>query len=306
MKSLSFLFFTVFFLASISFSQTYKIQEGFENNDSTSLPTGWAKWNTASFRIGTDTNWTVRDTGVGLPGLASATSKAHTGLKSCGVSWLSGTDTAGGYHIAAAWLVTKKVHVQTGDQLKFWASGGSPSYGDSIQVWVNIDSIPPMYLGDKLATIVWPHGSQYGVFTQYVYSLNAYNGLDIWIGFDYCTDQTVSTNGFFVFLDDVEVVNPIGIKKIESNIPKTFNLYQNYPNPFNPTTTFQFDLPRKEFVNIVLYNTLGQQLKTLLNEQKDAGSYKVDFDGSDLASGTYFYKITAGDFVKTNRMVLVK
>jgi len=96
------------------------------------------------------------------------------------------------------------------------------------------------------------------------------------------------------------------LKKIGSNLPVTYNLYQNYPNPFNPTTTFQFDLPRKEFVNIELFDVLGQKVKTLLNEQKDAGSYKIDFNGSNLSSGTYFYKITAGDFVKTNRMVLVK
>ena len=240
-----------------------------------------------------------------VPGLSAALSVAHTGSKSCGVSWYAGIDTSNGYHVAAAWLVTKKIHVNTGDTLSFWASGGSTNFGDSMQVWIGLDSIPP-FTSLQLATIVWPMGSTYGLFTHYSYNLSGYNGLDIWIGFDYCTDMNVATNGFFVYLDDVMVKNPNGIHQINSNIPKTYQLYQNYPNPFNPTTTFKFDLPRRGMVNIVIFNTLGQEVKTLLNEVKDAGSYQYDFDATGLASGTYFYKITTGDFVKTNKMVLVK
>lgn len=305
MKKIYFLIVLLLLLTSISYTQTYKIQEGFETSDSLNLPSGWTKWNTGGFPINPLWNWTVRDTGVSLPGLASATSKAHSGKKSCGVSWYAGVDTNNGFHVAAAWLVTKKVHVNIGDSLRFWGSGGSTNYGDSMQIWVNFDSIPP-FLISQLATIVWPRGSTYGLFHYYSYSLNQYAGVDVYIGFDYCTDMNISTNGFFVFLDDVDVFNPIGIQKISSNVPRIFDMGQNYPNPFNPTTTFQFDLPRKEFVNIVLYNMLGQQLRTLVNEEKDAGSYKVDFNASDLASGTYLYRITAGDFVKTNKMVLLK
>jgi hypothetical protein len=83
-------------------------------------------------------------------------------------------------------------------------------------------------------------------------------------------------------------------------------LYQNYPNPFNPVTNIKFDLPKDEFVKIILYDILGREAAPVINEFKKAGTYEVKFDGSNLSSGTYFYRIEAGDFVDTKKMILVK
>jgi len=81
---------------------------------------------------------------------------------------------------------------------------------------------------------------------------------------------------------------------------------QNYPNPFNPSTTIRYELPRTSRVTLTVYDVLGQQVSVLVNERKDAGVHEVSFDGSNLASGVYFYRIQAGDFVQTHRLLLLK
>ena len=89
-------------------------------------------------------------------------------------------------------------------------------------------------------------------------------------------------------------------------IPKQFEFYQNYPNPFNPSTKIKFALPTDEFVNLTIYNVLGKTIAVIVNEQIQAGSYEVIFDASDLSSGMYFYKLTAGKYVNIKKMLLVK
>ena len=96
---------------------------------------------------------------------------------------------------------------------------------------------------------------------------------------------------------------PMGI---ENDMPSSFALNQNYPNPFNPTTNIQYDIPNDVFVSIKVYDMLGREIAELVNEVKNAGRYIVGFIGSNLASGIYYYKIKAGNFEQTRRMVLVK
>jgi len=77
-----------------------------------------------------------------------------------------------------------------------------------------------------------------------------------------------------------------------SELPTQFTLYQNYPNPFNPTTTIEFDLPEPAFVTLKVYNILGQEVATLLDhEEYDEGSYDIEFEAQNFASGVYFYRI---------------
>jgi hypothetical protein len=94
--------------------------------------------------------------------------------------------------------------------------------------------------------------------------------------------------------------------RLNSNVPKEFNLSQNYPNPFNPVTKINFALPKQGFVSLKIYDITGREIQTLVNEVKQAGYYTVDFNGSSLASGVYFYRIQSGDFISVKRMVLVK
>jgi hypothetical protein len=97
----------------------------------------------------------------------------------------------------------------------------------------------------------------------------------------------------------------IGIKPISSEIPNEFYLYQNYPNPFNPATTIKYDLPKSGDVSIKVYDLLGKEIYSM-NEFKLAGTYSFRFDGTNHASGVYFYKIEAGSYVDTKKMVLLK
>jgi hypothetical protein len=95
---------------------------------------------------------------------------------------------------------------------------------------------------------------------------------------------------------------------------KDFELYQNYPNPFNPSTSIQYAVSSRQFVSLKVYDVIGNQVATLVNEEKPAGEYEVEFSAiggpessiKDLASGIYFYQLRAGDFVQTRKMILMK
>ncbi|MFZ1321382.1 MAG: SBBP repeat-containing protein [Ignavibacteria bacterium] len=98
----------------------------------------------------------------------------------------------------------------------------------------------------------------------------------------------------------------VGIQLISNEIPNQFSLSQNYPNPFNPKTVINYELRVTGNTELKVFNVLGNEVSTLVNEKQNAGSYQVEFDGSNLTSGVYFYKIEAGEFVETKRMLLIK
>jgi hypothetical protein len=86
----------------------------------------------------------------------------------------------------------------------------------------------------------------------------------------------------------------------------TYTLEQNYPNPFNPSTTIKFSIPEMSKVSLNLYDLLGEKVMTLVNEEKNAGNYSVEFNASKLPSGIYFYQLKVGDFISTKKMILMK
>jgi len=96
------------------------------------------------------------------------------------------------------------------------------------------------------------------------------------------------------------------LKASKVSVPKVFALSQNYPNPFNPQTTIRYALVEDTQVRLVVYNVAGQEIKTLVNEGQEAGYHECVWDGKDVASGIYFYRLQAGDFVQTRKMVVLK
>jgi len=94
--------------------------------------------------------------------------------------------------------------------------------------------------------------------------------------------------------------------EVEIGVPKKFDLSQNYPNPFNPVTKINFDLPENGLVNLRLYDMLGREVATLVNEVRTAGYYTVNFDASKLSSGIYFYRMNAGKFSSIKKMAVIK
>lgn len=114
-----------------------------------------------------------------------------------------------------------------------------------------------------------------------------------------------SNEDAFIIKTDKNGESPIGINIISNEIPEKFILYQNYPNPFNPVTNIKFDIPEDVNVSIKIYDILGKEVFNF-NEFKKAGSYEVQFDGTILASGMYFYKLETEGFTDTKKMVLLK
>jgi hypothetical protein len=96
------------------------------------------------------------------------------------------------------------------------------------------------------------------------------------------------------------------VDKMESLIPSNYKLYQNYPNPFNPATTFGYDIPVYSHVKILVYNSLGQTIRTLLDKYDSPGSHKIIFNAENLASGVYYYQLLTEGKVFTKKLLLIK
>jgi hypothetical protein len=96
------------------------------------------------------------------------------------------------------------------------------------------------------------------------------------------------------------------MKSFQSLSPDRYFVFQNYPNPFNPRTRIQFSIPEEVKVTIKVYDVLGNEVMELVNDKREAGNYEVEFDGSGLNSGIYFYTFRAGEYVSTKKMILVK
>ena len=92
----------------------------------------------------------------------------------------------------------------------------------------------------------------------------------------------------------------------ENYLPTVYSLHNNFPNPFNPATTISYDLPRQGIVSLKVYNIVGEEIATLVNAEQPAGRYKIDWNASELASGVYFYRIQAAEFVDVKKMILMK
>lgn len=130
-----------------------------------------------------------------------------------------------------------------------------------------------------------------GVGDNHMISLSSY----LWVAE---VQDTFGVMGFHDFTTDV--------RDITETLPTSYTLEQNFPNPFNPTTMINFSIPNEGYVTLNVYNSIGQQVATLVNESKTAGTYQVGFDGANLSSGIYFYKLTSDNFTETKKMMLLK
>ena len=105
--------------------------------------------------------------------------------------------------------------------------------------------------------------------------------------------------------------DPIILSISSELLPVTYILHQNYPNPFNPVTTLRYDLPENSLVNVTVYDMLGRQVKTLINQTQDAGYRSIVWDatndyGKPVSAGIYLYQIQAGEYISTKKMILLK
>jgi hypothetical protein len=101
--------------------------------------------------------------------------------------------------------------------------------------------------------------------------------------------------------------NPVGIEEEDlSLLPTEYALSQNYPNPFNPSTSIQYAVCSRQFVSLKVYDVLGNEIETLVNEEKPEGIYKLAWNAANLVSGVYFYQLKAGDFMQSKKMIFIK
>jgi hypothetical protein len=144
--------------------------------------------------------------------------------------------------------------------------------------------------------------------------LSSNNGTSwVAVGLAYTSVTTLAISGSDLFAGTATGVWRRSIPEMVTSVraaiavvPKSFTLAQNYPNPFNPATTITYQLPTESFVHLSLFNVLGQEVRTLVNQREQAGDKSVSIDGSGLASGMYFYELTAGNFTDVKKMVLLK
>jgi hypothetical protein len=99
---------------------------------------------------------------------------------------------------------------------------------------------------------------------------------------------------------------PTGVEPVSNAVPTEFRLEQNYPNPFNPTTNIGFRISHFGFVSLRVFDLLGREVATLVHEVKQPGSYEVTWDATGVASGVYLYRLQAGDYVDTKKLILLK
>ena len=174
----------------------------------------------------------------------------------------------------------------------------APIAQDSIQVYSIADSSwsssPLVGRGANSASNYW------GLISSSIVN----NKVKIWIpGGFYPT--TVTTSKLFCLTDSMGCVIT-GNGNQNTILPDKYNLSQNYPNPFNPSTRIMYSIPTTGLVKLKIFDILGKEVMTLVNEIKTAGDYGIDFDGRSLSSGIYFYKLEAGEFTATKKMMLVK
>jgi hypothetical protein len=149
----------------------------------------------------------------------------------------------------------------------------------------------------------------YREFIVNIYYTDAQTPDTAWIAIVLANSTTGRTHiGSTFWVDDLSFgsAGTTDVKELGNSMPAAFVLNQNYPNPFNPSTKIQFEIPEAGFVSLKVYNLLGQEVAALVNDRLEAGRYRAEFDASNLPSGTYLYRLQAGDFLETRKMIVLK
>ena len=214
--------------------------------------------------------------------------------------------------------VVNTVHIAGGTSPLQWPGGGWPNSDIGLMIETYDDGTHgDVTAGDGIFSneVIFPQYTVFQIFYKYGInygdSVNNGGGNDNEAGvgdnheinlesilYYAQVDNVFGTMGSHTFTTDV--------RNITNGMPTAYSLEQNYPNPFNPFTKINFSIPESGFVTMKIYNSIGEELGTLLNEDKSAGTYEVDFVAEGLTSGIYFYTITSGNFTQTKKMILMK
>jgi hypothetical protein len=201
------------------------------------------------------------------------------------------------------WLISPQLHINDMGSLSFWARSYVADYGlERFKVGVSTT-------GTATTDFTFITGTNYleapVEWTEYVLDLNSYANQDIYIAFN-----CVSTDAFIFLLDAVAVDSP-NANEDNPTVPVVTELKGNYPNPFNPVTTINYSVKNDGPVSIDIYNIRGQKVRSLVDDVQKAGNHTIVWNGSDntgkvVSSGVYFYKMNAGNYSQTKKMMLMK
>lgn len=221
-----------------------------------------------------------------------------------------------------SWIQVRKTFWKTftrTNELSFWGKASLPSSVVEIQVIIsvrkdngswyiidttNFNSISTEYI---LRNYDIPSNvpSQFNQI-EFKFKLVRLSGSGPFNGnvtFDYMYSSAMGGIQWFETIDDFGDLARI---TNQNKIAENFQLFQNYPNPFNPATNIKFQIPNSTFVTLAVYDMLGKEIEILVDEKLNAGTYKVDWNASNFSSGTYFYRLTAGEFTETKKMILLR
>lgn len=222
--------------------------------------------------------------------------------------WFSSWQNANGSGLIDEWLIGPRVPmIEDGDSLFFWAGAIGDLYDDSLRVFV---STTDSALGSFVNQIGYfrvdgPPGSWH----RYGFDLSAFAGEEIFVAVNYfIVDGGGSgSNSDNVWIDHFLITTQGAVSVAEEgNLPSAFILQQNYPNPFNPATTIGYELSAAADVHLRIFDLLGREVAELVREQQQPGVYAARWDASGMASGLYFYRLTAGGVSQTRSMLLVR
>lgn len=224
-----------------------------------------------------------------------------------GYSWKTSTLTPSQFVTSIAFSKTNAIFIGTTDM-------GVLKSSDKAKTWLpantGIEHKAVWFLTFDSSGTLWAGTDSNGVY----YSTN---GGVSWIQQNDGLDDITSVGVFslpdgyiyavtsqgYIYRSSTKVTD---VEAQRTNVPSNFSLSQNYPNPFNPTTTINYYIPKTSFVTISVYDVLGREIETLVNEEKPVGTYNVGFNASKLTSGIYFYRMQAGDFVETKKLIVLK
>lgn len=230
----------------------------------------------------------------------------HGGAKMA-ASFASVPPAQGGTGFNNDYMITPRVHLGTNSALKFYARSMSSTYLEDMRVGVSTIPTPIPQGFQNYLTGAEPVQVP-AVWTEYVFDLSAYDGQSIFV----CI-RNVSEDEFILFVDDFSLHSVGGSVNNEDGVAPAIvtELKGNYPNPFNPETTISYSLQENIPVNIEIYNVKGQKVKTLVNEAKAAGNHSIVWKGLDdnnrpVSSGVYFFKMNAGKYSSTKKMIMMK
>ncbi len=257
-------------------------------NKTVIIPTYEYQYDTTAFRIYREAMPGYNIVGVNSNSIIPSLGAIHCIVKEVGVSdpvWISHAKMDSVIYDEDSIAVSAVIKTKSGvaEAFVYWTADTTSGF-----------SLVPMQFTSNDTAVAYIPVQIDGSEIFYYVSATSNNGKTI-------TKPIVAPDGFYKFVVENSVTDVA-----ENFQPNEFYLYQNYPNPFNPSTSIQYAIGSRQFVTLKVFDLLGNEVSTLVNEEKPAGSYEIEFDAAGLPSGIYFYYLNSGNFIETKKMVLLK